>query len=47
MHTLLYSYNNVLIHINSYMFRPSVAYHQEGVVLILNIKALIIVRVVT
>jgi hypothetical protein len=29
------------------MFRPSVAYHQGGVVLILNVKALIIVQLGT
>jgi hypothetical protein len=30
IHTLRYNYNNVLIYINRYMFRPSLA-HQQGV----------------
>jgi len=29
MHTLRYNYNDVSVHINSYMFRPSLAHHQR------------------
>jgi len=29
MHTFLYNYNNVSVHINSYMFRASLA-HDQG-----------------